>query len=73
MSQINLPAYKFSLRMFQLIELLFGNTGQKQVSSCVPIKRCSGKMQQIYRRIPMQMCNSKATLLKLHFGIAAPL
>ena len=46
---------------------------QKQLSRGAPGTRCSGNMQQIYRRTPMSKCDfdkvAKATLLKSHFGM----
>ena len=49
---------------------------QKQSPRGVPRKRCSENMQQTYRRTPMPKCDfnkvakqSKATLLKSHFGM----
>ena len=44
---------------------------RKQSPRGVSMKRCSENMQQIYRRTPMQKCDSNkvafATLLKSHF------
>ena len=48
---------------------------QKQPSRGVLLKRCSGNMQKIYRRTPMQKCDfnkvAKPPYLKLHFGMGA--
>ena len=43
---------------------------QKQPPRVVLSKRCSEKMQQIYKRTPMPKCEfNKTTLLIPHFGI----
>ena len=44
---------------------------QKQPSRAVLIKRCSEKMQQIYRKAPMTKCDfsCKETLLKSYFSM----
>ena len=47
---------------------------QKQPPRCVPRKRCSENIKQIYRRAPMPKCDFNkscfATLLKPHFGMS---
>ena len=49
-----------------------GKKSQKQPPRSGLSKKCSANMQQIYRRIPVPMCDFHkvaATLLKSHFGM----
>ena len=42
------------------------SSNQKQPSRGVLIKRCSEKMQQIYRRTPMPKCDFNKVALQLY-------
>ena len=44
------------------------NSTQKQPSSSVPRKRCSGNMQQIYRRTTMLKCDFNKVVLQLYWN-----
>ena len=69
------PGYAFKKDKFRIF-IILGSKAlsniQKQTSKGVLRKRCSGNIQQIYRRKPMPKCDlSKvaATLLKSYFGM----
>ena len=56
---------KLNLSISLLREILLTNF-QKQPSRGVPRKRCSGNIQQIYRRTPMPKCDFNKVNLELH-------